>query len=118
MKDKAEVLLELERLTVVKEELTEEVANLHKLLEQERSNKNPQHGNQTDVHAKHAKEKVVFFVAYLCYVCACLSYVFSQDLLCLIYQSMSINFYFFLVNLARCDLSLCTFVIVVSFVLD
>lgn len=66
MKDKAEVLLELERLTVVKEELTEEVANLHKLLEQERSNKNPQHASQTDVHAKHTKEKVGFFVAFLC----------------------------------------------------
>lgn len=37
MKDKASVLLELEKLTTVKEELTEEVTRLHKLLEQERS---------------------------------------------------------------------------------
>nr|CAI5832274.1 unnamed protein product [Callosobruchus analis] len=39
MKDKVAVLLELEKLTTVKEELTEEVARLHKLLEQERSSK-------------------------------------------------------------------------------
>ncbi|XP_066254251.1 G kinase-anchoring protein 1-like isoform X2 [Euwallacea similis] len=57
MKDKAEVLVELERLTGVKEELTEEVGNLHKLLEQERSNKGSLHGNQTDNHSKHSKEK-------------------------------------------------------------
>ncbi|KRT79280.1 hypothetical protein AMK59_6689, partial [Oryctes borbonicus] len=37
MKDKADVLLELERLNTVKNELTEEVAKLHALLEQERS---------------------------------------------------------------------------------
>lgn len=37
MKDKSEVLLELEKLTTMKEELTEEVTRLHKLLEQERS---------------------------------------------------------------------------------
>lgn len=37
MKDKAGVLLELEKLTRVKEELTEEVTRLHELLEQERS---------------------------------------------------------------------------------
>ncbi|XP_023025831.1 G kinase-anchoring protein 1 isoform X2 [Leptinotarsa decemlineata] len=37
MKDKAAILLELEKLTTVKEELTEEVARLHELLEQERS---------------------------------------------------------------------------------
>lgn len=37
MKDKAEVLLELEKLTRVKEELTEELTRLNKLLEQERS---------------------------------------------------------------------------------
>lgn len=58
MKDKAEVLLELERLTHVKEELTEEVAKLHKLLEQERSNKNSTHTITNDVHAKHSKEKI------------------------------------------------------------
>lgn len=37
MKDKADVLLELQRLTGVKNELTEEVSRLHGLLEQERS---------------------------------------------------------------------------------
>lgn len=58
MKDKAEVLLELERLTHVKEELTEEVSKLHKLLEQERSNKNSANTNSSDVHAKHSKEKI------------------------------------------------------------
>lgn len=57
MKDKAEVLLELERLTLVKEELTEEVGNLHKLLEQERSNKTTQHTNSSENHLKHGKEK-------------------------------------------------------------
>lgn len=61
MKDKAEVLLELERLTLVKEELTEEVGNLHKLLEQERSNKNTQHTNSSENHLKHGKEKVICF---------------------------------------------------------
>lgn len=37
MKEKADVLLELERLNIVKNELTEEVSKLHGLLEQERS---------------------------------------------------------------------------------
>lgn len=37
MKDKADVLLELERLNGVKNELTDEVTRLHGLLEQERS---------------------------------------------------------------------------------
>ncbi|XP_028132071.1 G kinase-anchoring protein 1 isoform X2 [Diabrotica virgifera virgifera] len=37
MKDKATLLLDLEKMTTVKEELTEELARLHKLLEQERS---------------------------------------------------------------------------------
>lgn len=58
MKDKAEVLLELERLTVVKEELTEEVAKLYKLLEQERSSKTAATTNEP--HLKHNKDKVIF----------------------------------------------------------
>lgn len=37
MRDKAEVLLEVERLTKVQAELTAEVTRLHELLEQERS---------------------------------------------------------------------------------
>lgn len=37
MKDKAEVLMEVERLQAVKDELSNEVSNLHALLEQERS---------------------------------------------------------------------------------
>lgn len=37
VKDKADVLMELERLNNVKNELTDEVAKLHVLLEQERS---------------------------------------------------------------------------------
>lgn len=37
MKDKADVLVELQRLNGVKNELTEEVTRLHGLLEQERS---------------------------------------------------------------------------------
>lgn len=56
MKDKAAVLLELERLTTVKEELSEEVNRLHKLLEQERSNKS---NNTTDTHNSKHKDKQV-----------------------------------------------------------
>lgn len=37
VKDKADVLIELERLNGVKNELTDEVTRLHGLLEQERS---------------------------------------------------------------------------------
>ncbi|CAH1953776.1 unnamed protein product [Acanthoscelides obtectus] len=59
MKDKAAVLLELEKLTTMKEELTEEVARLHKLLEQERSLKNhvssESHSN-TKHKEKHTKK--------------------------------------------------------------
>ncbi|ENN81967.1 G kinase-anchoring protein 1 [Dendroctonus ponderosae] len=59
MKDKAQVLAELRKLTMVKEELTEEVAHLHALLEQERSNKNPQsYSGQTENNTKHGKEKI------------------------------------------------------------
>lgn len=63
VKDKAAVLLELEKLTTMKEELTEEVARLHKLLEQERSSTkvissstiSESHNN---LNAKH-KDKVI-----------------------------------------------------------
>nr|CAI5821652.1 unnamed protein product [Callosobruchus analis] len=55
MKDKVAVLLELEKLTTVKEELTEEVARLHKLLEQERSSKNNA-SSESHTSIKH-KEK-------------------------------------------------------------
>lgn len=59
VKDKAQVLAELRKLTMVKEELTEEVAHLHALLEQERSNKNAQsYSGQTENNTKHGKEKV------------------------------------------------------------
>ena len=37
MKDKAEVLIEVERLQRMRDELSSEVSNLHALLEQERS---------------------------------------------------------------------------------
>lgn len=37
MKGKAEIINELEKLTVIKDELTQEVSRLHGLLEQERS---------------------------------------------------------------------------------
>ena len=37
MKDKSELLLEIERLSVLREELTQEVTNLNEGLEQERS---------------------------------------------------------------------------------
>lgn len=61
MKDKATVLLELEKLTTVKEELTEEVGRLHKLLEQERSKANVTNSNlgssATESHAKQKKKK-------------------------------------------------------------
>lgn len=53
MKDKAEILRDLERLTVVKDELTEEVSKLHKLLEQERSKS----GTAESAASKH-KDKV------------------------------------------------------------
>ncbi|CAG9766827.1 unnamed protein product [Ceutorhynchus assimilis] len=56
MKDKVQVLSELENLTVVKEELTQEVLNLNKLLEKERSNKIP---SQNELHVKHSKEKLL-----------------------------------------------------------
>ncbi|CAH0553838.1 unnamed protein product [Brassicogethes aeneus] len=55
MKDKAAVLLELEKLTLVKEELTEEVSRLYKLLEQERSksgNNQENHKNKDKVQKK------------------------------------------------------------------
>lgn len=57
MKDKAGILLELERLNSVKDELTEEVANLHKLLEQERSRS----ASDNVPNNKH-KDKVIIFV--------------------------------------------------------
>lgn len=65
MKDKAAILLELEKLTTVKEELSEEVAKLHKLLEQERSstkvnstnNSSESHNTQNSKH----KEKVRYY---------------------------------------------------------
>ncbi|XP_057657914.1 G kinase-anchoring protein 1-like isoform X2 [Diorhabda carinulata] len=61
MKDKATVLLELEKLTTVKEELTEEVGRLHKLLEQERSKANLTisnlSGSASESHAKQKKKK-------------------------------------------------------------
>lgn len=64
MKDKAAVLLELEKLTTMKEELTEEVSRLHKLLEQERSstkanssNSISESHNATNQTSKH-KDKV------------------------------------------------------------
>ncbi|XP_060526375.1 G kinase-anchoring protein 1-like isoform X2 [Cylas formicarius] len=60
MKDKAAVLLELEKLTAVKEELTEEVSRLHKLLEQERSNKitaSVSEKSEKSDYAKHNKDK-------------------------------------------------------------
>ncbi|XP_018580071.1 G kinase-anchoring protein 1-like isoform X2 [Anoplophora glabripennis] len=58
MKDKVGVLLELERLTTVKEELTEEVARLHKLLEQERSSTKANNANVNGLPETHnAKHK-------------------------------------------------------------
>lgn len=54
MKDKADVLIELEKLYAEKEDLTKEVIRLHVLLEQERSKGASQ---TSDVHIKH-KEKV------------------------------------------------------------
>lgn len=68
MKDKAAVLLELEKLTTMKEELTEEVARLHKLLEQERSSTKTnltniaENHNTTNQISKH-KDKVKIFDA-------------------------------------------------------
>lgn len=55
MKDKADVLLELQRLNGVKNELTEEVTRLHGLLEQERSKvaaltADPQHKHKDKVN--------------------------------------------------------------------
>ncbi|KAG5865169.1 hypothetical protein JTB14_004817 [Gonioctena quinquepunctata] len=56
MKDKAAVLLELEKLTTVKEELTEEVARLHKLLEQERSSTKAVSNSVSESH--NPKQKI------------------------------------------------------------
>lgn len=55
VKDKADVLMELERLNGVKNELTEEVTRLHALLEQERSKVA---SLTAEVQHKH-KEKVI-----------------------------------------------------------
>lgn len=63
MKDKADVLLELERLTEVKNDLTDEVARLHGLLEQERSKV-----AATEVQSKH-KEKVTVRIIHLSMFC-------------------------------------------------
>lgn len=54
VKDKADVLLELQRLNGVKNELTDEVTRLHGLLEQERSKvaaltADPQHKHKDKV---------------------------------------------------------------------
>ncbi|KAJ8942838.1 hypothetical protein NQ318_022853 [Aromia moschata] len=57
MKDKAAVLLELESLTTVKEELTEEVARLHKLLEQERSSTKAHSNGTSESHSSKHKDK-------------------------------------------------------------
>lgn len=54
--------MELERLTTVKEELTEEVARLHKLLEQERSSMKANSANVngiSDTHNAKHKDKVI-----------------------------------------------------------
>ncbi|XP_049821230.1 G kinase-anchoring protein 1 isoform X2 [Aethina tumida] len=52
MKDKASVLLELEKVTTMKEDLTEEVGKLHKLLEQERSKANANNGDKNKEKSK------------------------------------------------------------------
>ncbi|KAJ8932941.1 hypothetical protein NQ314_014320 [Rhamnusium bicolor] len=57
MKDKAAVLLDLERLTTVKEELTEEVTRLHKLLEQERSSTKANVNGVSESHNSKHKDK-------------------------------------------------------------
>lgn len=65
MKDKSEVLLELEKLTTMKEELTEEVTRLHKLLEQERSStkanssNNFQESHSAPIQNSKHKDKVM-----------------------------------------------------------
>lgn len=61
MKDKADVIMELERLNGVKNELTEEVTRLHGLLEQERSKVA---ALTTESQHKH-KEKVILLLYYL-----------------------------------------------------
>ncbi|KAJ8973250.1 hypothetical protein NQ317_019525 [Molorchus minor] len=67
MKDKAAVLLELERLTTVKEELTEEVTRLHKLLEQERSSTKSNANGITESRSEShsTKHKASFYSQYV-----------------------------------------------------
>lgn len=67
MKDKASVLLELEKVTTMKEDLTEEVGKLHKLLEQERSKANANNGDKN-------KEKVRIITIIL-HAIRCLSFL-------------------------------------------
>lgn len=71
VKDKADVLMELDRLSRVRDELTEEVTRLHGLLEQERSKVGALTA-EPHPHSKH-KEKVVKTLVYLhrTNACAC-----------------------------------------------
>lgn len=55
MKGKAEIINELEKLTVIKDELTQEVSRLHGLLEQERS-KVAALSNEKQLHKKTGKK--------------------------------------------------------------
>lgn len=64
MKDKADILLELEKHNRIKDELTEEVTRLNGLLEQERSRSKTgnsvteNHQSHNHKHTKEHKEKV------------------------------------------------------------
>ncbi|KAL0271564.1 UNVERIFIED_CONTAM: hypothetical protein PYX00_008620 [Menopon gallinae] len=57
MKDKAEVLMEVERLQTVKDELSSEVVNLHAQLEQERSKVRALSGNEHKTKDKMLRDK-------------------------------------------------------------
>lgn len=65
VKDKADILMELEKHSRIKDELTEEVTRLNGLLEQERSRSktglsvNESHTSHNNKHSKEHKEKVL-----------------------------------------------------------
>lgn len=69
MKDKADILMELEKHNRIKDELTEEVTRLNGLLEQERSRSksgnsvSENHQSHSHKHTKEHKEKVRVYTA-------------------------------------------------------
>lgn len=94
MKDKADVLIELDRLSRVKDELTEEVARLHGLLEQERSkvsaltsaenasyNSHNNHNHNHNTHGKKEKVFICFICFVVCFILLTLVYYLNKEVI-------------------------------------